>query len=138
MSIFGRKPQPVALLSHPVLGALQWSPEEKGWVGSLRSFAFCLSHEGGSEPSAELLKYAESMLYSSTALHDSLQLEKSSWQAKYPNNVEEIEQLRYDQITFYRQKGKTWAFAMLGPETDDRVWRIKFQDHKCTGLGFDS
>lgn len=125
-------------LLHPTLGGLRWSQEDEGWVGETNELAFCLSHEGGSEPTAELLAYAESLLSPPTPLLDGLHSEQKKWLAKYPNNAPEIESLKYDHVTFYRHKGKNRVFAMLGPETDGRAWRIEFQEHKCTGLGFDS
>ena len=138
MSIFGRKPVPLATMLHPTLGPLRWSSEEKGWIGRTNELTFCLSHEGDSEPSRELLAYALSLLSPPRPLLEGLQHAKSTWLAKYPRNASEIESLTYEQVTLYRRKGKNRVFAMLDPETDGRAWRIEFQEHRCTGLGFDS
>lgn len=138
MSIFWKNVDPLLTILHPTLGSLRWSQEEKEWAGEADGLAFCLSHEGGSEPTAELLAYAESLLFPPTLLLDGLHSERKKWLARYPNKASEIDLLKYEHITFYRQKGKNRVFAMLGPETDGRAWRVEFQEHRCTGLGFDT
>jgi hypothetical protein len=138
MSIFGKKVPPLRSIMHSALGKLSWSQEEKGWIGEINELAFCLSHEGGPEPTAELLAYAESLLSPPRPLFEGLNSAKRAWLAKYPNNASEIEPLKYDQVAFYRHKGKNRVFAMLGPEAESRAWWIEFQEDKCTGVGFDS
>jgi hypothetical protein len=136
--LFARKVPPLSNIVHPTLGTLTWSSQEKGWLGSVNGLSFCLAHEDSPEPSKEVVAYAEEMLRAPHLLRDPLEEQKGVWAKKYPAQATEISQLSYEQITFYRHKGKNQVFASLGPESANRSWRIEFQNHECKGLGFDS
>ena len=135
---FGTKPAPVASISHDRLGTLNWSDAQNEWLGSAGGLAFSIAYEGTPMPSPELLAYAQRMLLDASPLAGALQAEKAAMRIEFPLNAGEIDRLFYEQVGLSRHKGKNRVFAMLGPDNDERAWRIEFGEDECEGLGFDS
>lgn len=138
LSLFGVGEKPTPSLTNEALGSMTWTKDENGWAGSFNGLAYVLSYEKKEVPNPDMLAYAVRVLRNRDWLVQTLEQEKRSWIAKYPDNAAEIETLQFGTISFYRHKDAFHIFASLNPEVGDRAWRIEYKNDQCMGLGFDS
>ncbi len=55
-----------------------------------------------------------------------------------PEDLHEVENLYVEEVSFSVDDDQEYIYYLLGPESENRLWRIFYHDGKTSGLGFDS
>ena len=137
-----KRPAEDAEFNHSCLGKLNWNKKDNEWIGDRKGIIISLGHEDNLvEPSQELLGYATEML-ADTKLESILEQEKSKLIREVgeltPQQQSEIQELYFESINFSLYKGDGYIFVVLGPENDERSWRLEVFDNQNSALGFDT
>jgi hypothetical protein len=136
--LFSTAPRPIASFEDEILGALAWSDNKQGWVGICQAATVVIHDTTRPAPSPRLLQYARRMLGDASKLDRALADAKVYAQSRYDAvDFEEIENLRYTEISLFEHQGTLRIFASLEPSADQRIWRIEFEGDRCQGLGDD-
>ena len=137
-----KRPSEGSEINHFVLGKLTWNKEDNEWIGSYSGVLITLAYEDNLiEPSNELIDYASKML-EGDKLGVFLEREKEKLMQELgelsSEHRAEIIELYFDSINFSLFKGKGYIFICLGPNNDERCWRLEIFGDNESALGFDS
>jgi len=132
--------EPISPFDAGDLGLLVWSKDDESWQGSYQGQTFFVfPAQPFTEPSTEVLVYAESILKDLGWLRSVIEDEKNKYLDQNPKFEAELRLLKVNSLNFsiHKRKGK-YMNCQLGYGTPDRFWSMDFHDRKCSGMGFDT
>lgn len=138
-SLFKKSDPPNKSWSDEVLGSTVWSDDEEEWQGEFNGLRFGIAYSHESEPSADVVEFTREVMNDLKWLEDVLQHQKMEAKKTIKQELwTEIDALRIELVSFWRQKEDLVIYATLTGGEQYRAWRMEFLGRDCVGIDFDS
>ncbi|VUD63762.1 hypothetical protein TDB9533_03178 [Thalassocella blandensis] len=142
---FGKKPGVGASYQDDVLGEINWDHKNSEWFGQFNGFKFVfLNKRNYVLPEARNIDCARKILSNPDQIAAMLKTEKEKFIGllpsihESPEDLNEVQGLYIEEISFSVDKNHEYIYYLLGPENENRLWRVFFHNGESCGLGFDS
>ncbi len=133
-----KPPKPLYSYEDLQLGLMCFDDEDETWVGRYKGYEYRIAYEYHKLPKSDLLQYCFDMLSNKVALEGNLQQQKNQHKRTAVSELhDEIDDLRYFNLMFYRNDSQMCILAQLTDDDSERLWRVEFFDGRCDGIGFD-